>query len=60
MPPLKPKQIMPVPPPTLPSATGPGFAEDSASPAWAGRTWKPLMSLSSPSHVSATTGFDHQ
>ncbi len=46
MPPLKPWQIMPVPPPTLPSATGPPRAPSSAASACSGFTWKPLMSLS--------------
>ena len=60
VPPLKPLQIIPVPPPTLPSATGPAAAVSSAWQASSGFTWKPLMSLSSPSQVSATTGSDHQ
>ena len=60
MPPLKPWQIMPVPLPTLPSATGPELAPSRAAHTSPAETWAPLMSLSSPSHVSATTGSDHQ
>ena len=56
MPPLKLWQIIPVPPPTLPSATGPPRAPSSAAIACSAFTWKPLMSLSTPSQVSATTG----
>ncbi len=56
MPPLKPKQTMPVPPPTLPSSTAPGFAASMAAMAVAGVTWKPPRSFSRPSQVSATTG----
>ena len=59
MPPLNPWQIIPVPPPTLPSATAPSDAASSAALACSGRTWKPLTSLSTPSHVSATTGRLH-
>src|SRR2546427_4900465 len=50
---------MPVPPPTFPSATGPPRALSSAAHASCLVTWKPLMSLRPPSHVSATTGSDH-
>src|SRR3989475_613533 len=50
---------MPVPPPTFPSATGPPRALSSAAHASCFVTWKPLMSLRPPSHVSATTGSDH-
>jgi len=60
MPPLKPLQIMPVPPPTAPSGTGPDAAVSMAWKASSLVTWKPLMSLSQPSQVSATTGSDHQ
>ena len=56
IPPLKPWQIIPVPLPTLPSATGPVPALSSAACTCSGRTWKPLMSFSWPSHVSPTTG----
>ncbi len=49
MPPLKPWQIMPVPPPTLPSATGPEAAASSAANAWAWVTGKLSVSLSQPS-----------
>ena len=59
MPPLNPWQIIPVPPPTLPSATAPSDAASSAARACSGRTWKPLTSFSTPSHVSATTGRLH-
>src|SRR5579863_2034194 len=51
---------MPVPPPTFPSGTGPEVALSSASKASSGFTWNPLTSFNSPSHVSATTGNDHQ
>src|ERR1039458_2958069 len=50
---------MPVPPPTLPSATGPPLAASSAAKASASCTWNPLMSFKNPSQVSATTGSDH-
>ncbi len=60
MPPLKPLQIIPVPPPTLPSMTRPARAPESASETFPSVTWKPLMSLSSPSQVSATTGVDQK
>src|SRR5262249_40135731 len=50
---------MPVPPPTLPSATAPPRAPSSAANTCSGFTWKPLISFSDPSHVSATTGSDH-
>ena len=56
IPPLKPWQTMPVPPPTEPSSTGPSRAAASAAATCSGRTWKPLMSLRKPSHVSPTTG----
>ena len=56
MPPLNSWQIMPVPPPTAPSATGPPDAEARAWRTWSAVTWKPLMSLSTPSNVSPTTG----
>ena len=59
MPPLNSWQTIPVPPPTLPSATGPPVAVSSAARRWSGRTWKPLMSLSRPSYVSPTTGRAH-
>ena len=58
VPPLNSKQCMPVPPPTLPSATAPPRAASSAAQRMFGLTWKPLMSLSQPSQVSATTGSD--
>ena len=45
IPPLNSWQIIPVPPPTLPSATGPPVAASSAVSRCSGRTWKPLMSL---------------
>ncbi len=60
MPHLKPWQVMPVPPPTLPSSTGPAFAPSIAASTCAAFTWNPLTSFSSPSQVSATTGVDHQ
>jgi hypothetical protein len=41
MPPLKPRQIIPVPPPTLPSGTGPGAALSRARKTCALVTWKP-------------------
>ena len=56
MPPLKPWQIIPVLPPTLPSGTGPDAAESSAARTCWGRTCCPLTSFSIPSQVSATTG----
>ena len=56
MPPLNSWQIMPVPPPTLPSATGPPRAESSAAWAMASVTGKVSASESQPSWVSATTG----
>ena len=58
MPPLKPWQIMPVPPPTHPSA-GVTVAASNAARTCSGRTWKPLMSLRKPSQVSPTTGRLH-
>src|SRR5439155_23204092 len=60
MPPLKPLQIMPVPPPTEPSSTAPECPLSSARSACSGLTCNPLISLSQPSQVSATTGSDHQ
>jgi hypothetical protein len=56
MPPLKPWQIIPVPPPTAPSCTAPPVAASSAAKTWSARTCIPSMSLSSPSYVSPTTG----
>src|SRR5829696_105466 len=53
-PPLKPWQIMPVPPPTLPSGTGPGPAASIASTTCSGRTCMPSMSFRVPSQVSPT------
>src|SRR5207244_6716617 len=50
----------PVPPPTLPSSIAPPCAISSACQTSSGLTWNPLMSLSQPSHVSATTGKLHQ
>ena len=58
IPPLNSWQIIPVPPPTAPSATGPSVAAASAACRCSARTWKPLMSLSTPSYVSPTTGSD--
>src|SRR5258708_18144546 len=58
IPPLNWLQIFPVPPRPLPSATGPPRALSSAWNACCLVTWKPLMSFSAPSHVSATTGRD--
>ena len=51
---------MPVPLPTLPSGTGPELAASSAAQTSPAETCDPLMSFSRPSHVSATTGSDHQ
>src|SRR5262249_29371130 len=42
------------------SSTGPEWAVSIALKTCSGFTWKPLMSLSQPSQVSATTGSDHQ
>ena len=56
MPPLKPWQTIPVPPPTAPSSTAPPSAPASAEATCSGLTWKPLMSLRKPSQVSPTTG----
>ena len=53
MPPLNSWQIMPVPPPTLPSATGPSVAPAIASSAMACVTGKLSASESQPSQVSA-------
>src|SRR4029077_9167647 len=50
---------MPVPPPTAPSSTGPPRAVSIAWNTCSGLTWKPLISFSQPSQVSATTGRDH-
>jgi hypothetical protein len=58
IPPLNWWQTIPVPPPTFPSATAPPRAESMAAKACSRRTWKPLMSFSAPSQVSATTGSD--
>ena len=59
MPPLKPLQFIPVPPPTLPSATRPPVAASRAWSAWTRVTCCPFMSLSVPSLVSATTGYQN-
>ena len=56
MPALNPNARMPVPPPTLPSTTAPPVAPLRAPKTSSFFTWKPLMSFSSPSHVSPTTG----
>ena len=56
MPALNPKARIPVPPPALPSSTDPLVARSRALNTSSFFTWKPLMSLSSPSQVSATTG----
>jgi hypothetical protein len=56
MPPLNRWQIIPVPPPTFPSTTGPSRALSRATNTWSRFTWKPLMSFNVPSHVSATMG----
>ena len=56
MPPAKSKQVIPVPPPTEPSATGPDAAESSACSTCSGRTCAPLMSLRYPSS-SWSAGF---
>ena len=45
MPPLNSWQLIPVPPPTLPSATGPDRALSSASKTCFGLTCKPFMSF---------------
>ena len=58
IPPLNSWQTIPVPPPTLPSATAPPTAAARAARRCSARTWKPLMSLSRPSYVSPTTGSD--
>jgi hypothetical protein len=50
---------MPVPPPTDPSCTGPVRAAASAARTCAAVTCMPLMSFSTPSNVSPTTGM-HQ
>ena len=49
MPPLNSWQIMPVPPPTLPSATGPEAAASSAANACSVVTGNVSASLSQPS-----------
>src|SRR5437588_7969228 len=49
MPPLNWWQIMPVPPPTQPSATGPPVAASRAANTCSGRTCIPLMSERKPS-----------
>ena len=59
MPPLNPWQTMPVPPPTLPSATEPPDASENASRTCSAVTCWPRMSLRKPSKVSPTTGSDH-
>src|SRR5688572_32289912 len=59
MPPLKPWQIMPVPPPTEPSCGSAALALSSAANTCSGFTCMPLMSFSDPSYVSATTGSHH-
>src|SRR5207249_6850363 len=59
VPPLKPWQIIPVPPPTFPSATSPGAALASASFVCAAVTCCPFASLRNPSYVSPTTGSAH-
>ena len=56
IPPLKPWQSIPVPPPTEPSATGPRLAPSSALNTCSCRTWNPSTSFRTPSYVSATTG----
>ena len=56
VPPLKSWQVMPVPPPTPPSGTGPPRAAASAANRCSARTCCPAMSLSPPSQVSATAG----
>ena len=56
VPPLKPCATMPVPPPTLPSGTGPDEAPFSAAQTCSCRTWKPAMSFNPASDVSPTTG----
>ena len=58
IPPLNSWRTIPVPPPTLPSSTGPPAADAMAASTCSARTWKPLMSLSAPSYVSPTTGSD--
>ena len=59
MPALKSQVIMPVPPPTLPSATGPLRRCLSASRTCSAFTWRPEMSLSQESSHSPTTGMMH-
>ncbi len=59
MPPLKPCATMPVPPPTLPSATGAGRALFSAWNACALVTCWPRPSFRNASEVSPTTGWCH-
>src|SRR6266851_4068471 len=53
---LKSQVIIPVPPPTLPSATGPPLAVVIASSTLASLTWRPAMSLSQLSSHSPTMG----
>ena len=60
IPPLNSWQIIPVPPPTAPSATGPPAAAASAASRCSGFTWNPFMSLRTPSYVSPTTGSDQK
>ena len=55
MPPLKPKQTVPVPAPTQPSATSPAEASRRAARTSARVTCRPRMSFSRPSLVSPTT-----
>ena len=59
MPPLKPRQRMPRPPPTAPSSKSSpdSSAFRSASRTSSSVTWKPLISFSPPSLHSVTTGF---
>src|SRR3712207_2861295 len=56
MPPLNSWQIIPVPPPTEPSVTGPPRASERASRTCSGPTCWPFTSFRVPSKVSATTG----
>ena len=56
MPPLKSKQLMPVPAPTQPSATGPAAAPSRAARTCSSRTCMPRRSLRNPSSHSPTTG----
>ena len=56
IPPFQPKQTMPVPAPTAPSATGPPLACATARPASSASTWTTALSESQLSSHSATTG----